>query len=254
MGQLLQTMFEELSSWRNLLLAYSKAAKGKRGQAGAAAFEYRLEDNLLQIQRELRLQSYQPGGYASFLIHDPKRRLISAAPFRDRVVHHALCSAIEPLFERGFIEDSYANRVGKGTHRACDRCQQYARKFRYVLQIDVRQFFPSIDHAILLQILERKISDPGAHPRPVTEGIPFLGFVIYPERRRLKRRKGVYYQRRLSRLREAYVNGEIELGEMSASVRGWANHVRYSNSAGLRKALFGKAIEPPLLKNRFVVS
>ncbi len=95
MGQLLQTMFEELSSWRNLLLAYSKAAKGKRGQAGAAAFEYRLEDNLLHIPRELRLQSYQPGGYASFLIHDPKRRLISAAPFRDRVVHHALCSAID---------------------------------------------------------------------------------------------------------------------------------------------------------------
>ncbi|MFC1467029.1 MAG: hypothetical protein ACFLMY_19520 [Candidatus Brachytrichaceae bacterium NZ_4S206] len=120
-------MFDHLCSWDNLYLAYRRAAKGKRGRAAAATFEYRLEDNLFALQRELQEQVYRPGAYASFTIHEPKRRLISAAPFRDRVVHHALCNVIEPLFERKFIADSYANRIGKGTHRALNRCQELAR-------------------------------------------------------------------------------------------------------------------------------
>ncbi len=136
-------MFTQLTAWSNLLLAYRKAAKGKRGHPNVAAFEFALEDNLLQLQNELHTQTYQPRGYVSFTIHEPKRRLISAAPFRDRVVHHALCNLIEPLFERSFIHDSYANRVGKGTHRALDRCQQFARRYRYVLQCDVRPFHKS---------------------------------------------------------------------------------------------------------------
>src|SRR5690606_21975580 len=133
-------MYTELISWDNLLLAYHKAARGKRGQGNVARFEHRLEDNLLALQAELRDQSYRPGGYVSFTIHEPKKRLISAAPFRDRVVHHALCNLLEPLFERSFISDSFANRVGKGTHRALDRCQRLARCYPYVLQCDVRQF------------------------------------------------------------------------------------------------------------------
>ena len=153
-------MYSQLCSWDNLCLAYHRAAKGKRGQPIVAQFEYRLEDNLIQLQRELAAQTYRPGPYHSFYIHEPKRRLISAAPFRDRVVHHALCNLIEPLFERSFSADSYANRVGKGTHRALDRCQQLARRYKYVLQCDVRQFFPSIDHTILRYILARKIDDP----------------------------------------------------------------------------------------------
>jgi retron-type reverse transcriptase len=153
-------LFERICTWGNLYLAWRNAARGKRGREPAARFEYRLEDNLLQLQQELQDQTYRPGAYHSFTIHEPKRRLISAAPFRDRVVHHALCNVIEPIFERSFISDSYANRVGKGTHRALDRCQAFARRFRYVLQCDVRQFFPSIDHAVLRDILSRKIADP----------------------------------------------------------------------------------------------
>lgn len=152
-------MYHQLCSWDNLLLAFRKASKGKRGHPSVAAFEYRLEDNLLQLQRELQDQTYRPGSYTSFYIHDPKRRLISAAPFRDRVAHHALCNVTEPLFERSFIADSYANRIGKGTHRALDRAQEFARQYRYVLACDIRQFFPSIDHAILREILARKIRD-----------------------------------------------------------------------------------------------
>jgi retron-type reverse transcriptase len=152
-------MYSRLTSWENLLRAYRRAAKGKRGKPNVAAFEYHLEDNLWQLQQELQQQVYRPGGYNSFFIHDPKRRLISAAPFRDRVVHHALCNLIEPLFERSFIEDSFANRRGKGTHAARARAQQFARRFRYVLPGDVRQFFPSVDHAILHALLAQKIGD-----------------------------------------------------------------------------------------------
>jgi len=343
-------MYRRLCSWDNLQLAYRKASKGKRGQPNVAAFEHRLEDNLLRLQAELLAFHYTPGAYHSFYIHEPKRRLISAAPFRDRVVHHALCNLIEPVFERSFITDSYANRVGKGTHRALDRSQELARHYRYVLQCDVRQFFPSIDHAILRGILASKINDsgvlwlidrilesgvgilsesyqmvyfseddlfaalrprglpignltsqfwanvylnpfdhfvkrglrcrgyiryvddmllfdndidklwvwkemiqerlarlrliihPGAHPRPVSEGFPFLGFVIYPQRRRLKRRKGIYYQRKLRSLLAAYARGEVPLEQVNASVQGWVNHIRYGNTVGLCKALFSKLV------------
>ena len=149
--------YEQVYAWDNLWPAWRKAARGKRGRSAAAGFEYHLEDNLIALQHQLAGKRYRPGAYASFYIHEPKRRLISAAPFRDRVVHHALCNVIEPAFERSFIYDSYANRIGKGTHRALDRCQEFARRFRYVLPCDVRQFFPSIDHAILLDILGRQV-------------------------------------------------------------------------------------------------
>jgi retron-type reverse transcriptase len=346
-------LYVELCSWDNLYLAYRKAAKGKRGKLPAARFEYRLEDNLVALQQELQAQTYTPGAYHSFYIHEPKRRLISAAPFRDRVVHHALCNVIEPPFERSFITDSYANRVGKGTHRALDRAQSYARLYPYVLQCDLRQFFPSIDHTILRRILARKIKDGGvlwlidqilesgqgvlseeydpvcfpgddlwavlrprglpignltsqfwgnvylnpfdhfvqrelrcgaylryvddfllfadekatlwrwkeaikrrlqqlrltlhrgAHPRPVMEGIPFLGFVLYPDRRRLKRRKGIHFRQRLRKLITQYQQGQIPLEQVSASVQGWVNHTRYGNTVGLRRAVLEPAFSAP---------
>jgi len=154
-----KNLYPQICSWDNVYRAWRKARKGKRGREPAATFEFDLEANLVRLQRDLREQTYRPSTYDSFYIHDPKRRLISAALFRDRVVHHALCNVTEPIFERRFIYDSYANRVGKGTHKALDRCQQFARRFRYVLPCDVRKFFPSIDHAILRQTLARVIAD-----------------------------------------------------------------------------------------------
>ncbi|MBP7228502.1 MAG: hypothetical protein KA988_05275 [Longilinea sp.] len=153
------TLWQQLTSFLNLRMAFEQAARGKRSHAAVASFEFDLEENLLRLRDELRSASYQPGEYVNFWIHDPKRRLISAAPFRDRVVHHALCNVIQPLWERRFVYDSYANRVGKGTHKALDRATQYLRRFRYVLPLDVRKFFPSVDHAILLQQLQQGIRD-----------------------------------------------------------------------------------------------
>lgn len=152
-------LYSKVWSFPNLLLAVRRAAKGKRGRAAAARFEASLPDSLIELRDQLRDSKYRPEPYSSFTIHEPKRRLISAAAFRDRVVHHALCNIIEPLFESRFIADSYANRTGKGTHRAIHRCQQFARRFRFVLTCDVRQHFPSIDHEILLKVLSKTLRD-----------------------------------------------------------------------------------------------
>lgn len=131
-------LYPRIVSLNNLYQAFQKAARGKRGQPEVADFEFDLEQNLFRLHAELKGQSYQPGGYRSFYIRGPKQRLISAAPFRDRVVHHALVSVIEPLFERTFSGHSYANRLGKGTHAALDRAQAYAFGYPYVLQGDIR--------------------------------------------------------------------------------------------------------------------
>ena len=151
--------FSRLCSWENLLSAWRKAAKGKRGLMPAATFEYQLADRLLELRQALVSGHYEPGRYVNFAIHEPKRRTISAAPFRDRVVHHALCNVIEPRFERLFIADSFANRRGKGTHAAVDRLQGFARRYRYVLRADIVKHFASIDHEILLETLGRHIPE-----------------------------------------------------------------------------------------------
>ena len=151
--------WEAVTAFDNLWRAYQNAARGKRRTFAAAAFEYQVADRLVALQSELREKTYSPGAYCHFTIHEPKRRKISAAPFCDRVIHHALCQIIEPHFETRFIVHSYANRVGKGTHRALDCLQMWAKRYRYVLRADVVQHFPSLDHAILREKIARVIHD-----------------------------------------------------------------------------------------------
>ncbi len=339
-------LFEELCTLENLYHAFRAARRGKRSQPYVAAFEYDLEGNLLGLQQELRSRGYRPGRYQSFHIHEPKRRLISAAPFHDRVVHHALVRVIEPLFERRFVFDSYANRKGKGTHRALDRCTHFLRRYRYVLPLDLVQFFPAIDHAILKETFSRQIPDrdvhwlcqaildsgrgvlaeeyqmvwfpgddllaasrprglpignltsqfwancyldpldhfikrrlqapgyvryvddlllfsddpaalwrwraaiesrladlrltlhPGsAHPRPTDEGLPFLGFTVFPDHRRLKRRKAVFARRRLAELWREVRTGQAPRSDFEASMRAWLAHAAHGDTWGLRRSV-----------------
>ena len=152
-------LYPQVCDFENIYRAYRKARLCKRKHESVAAFEFNQERELLRLRDELGAQTWTPGKYHSFYIHDPKKRLISAAPFRDRVAHHALVDVVEPIWERRFIDDSYANRVGKGTHRALDRCQQFARRWRYFLQCDIEQFFPAIDHGLLGGELRRLIAD-----------------------------------------------------------------------------------------------
>ena len=152
-------LWSEVYSFEALCRAARKAERRKRSRRSTGRFAFFRELELLRLHEELRDQRYRPGGYRTFFVHEPKRRLISAAPFRDRVVHHALTSVLEPIFERSFVFDSYACRVGKGTHAAVRRCQEFAKRFPYVLKADIRKFFPSIDHAILKGLIRRKIKD-----------------------------------------------------------------------------------------------
>jgi retron-type reverse transcriptase len=150
-------LYSQITSFSNLLEAAKKAQKGKRFRDNVLQFNYNLERELESLKRDLEAKTYQPGKYKTFEIREPKRRLISAAPYRDRVVHHALCNVIVPIFERTFISDSYANREGFGTHKALRKFTQFARSSRYILQCDLKKYFPSIDHAILKELIRRKI-------------------------------------------------------------------------------------------------
>jgi len=150
-------LYPQIIEFENILLAAHKAQTGKRFRENILAFNYNLESELVRLQQELADKTYQPGAYRTFTITEPKTRMISAAPYRDRVVHHALCNIIVPIFERTFIHDSYANRVGFGTHRALHRFIRFARSSRYVLQCDIKKYFPSIDHSILKNLIRRKL-------------------------------------------------------------------------------------------------
>ena len=151
-------LFDAIASFSALHTAALRAARGKRAKPGAAAFLANLEKEVLRLERELRDGSYRPGRYKKIEVFDPKHRVVSAAPFRDRVVHHAFCAVCEPIFERGFIFDSYANRIGKGTHRAIARYEEFRDRTRYALRCDIWRYFPAIDHEILKADLRRRLA------------------------------------------------------------------------------------------------
>lgn len=329
--------------------AWREAARGKRGRGATAAFEHQVADRLLRLQRGLGDGTYRPGPYEHFFIHEPKRRRISAAPFRDRVVHHALCNLLEPHFEARFMPTSYANRIGMGTHRAVDRVQELARGYPYALRMDVVQHFASIDHEILTKLLDRTIRDPGLlalvrlilaggdrvleqeyrmvwfpgddlfaacrprglpignltsqfwsncylHPfdqfvsrelqcpayvryvddlilfaddkatlwdwkrrcierlaqlrltihesqaqvQPVTTGIPWLGFEVFPDHRRVKGRKVRTAAKHLKHRFAEWRAGRISFADFDASIQGWIAHVSHADSWRLRE----RVLEP----------
>jgi hypothetical protein len=342
-------LFEKITAFENLLWAALAAYRGKRFRRDPAAFHHNLEANLFKLQAELESGQYQPGAYRSFYIHDPKRRLISAAPYCDRVVHHAVCQGIEPIFDRAFIFDSYANRLGKGTHRALDRASEFCRQARYALKCDVEKFFPSIDHGILLKLLQRKIKcartlrlleqiiaasnpqeevwryfpeddlftpherrrgipignltsqffgnvmlDPldhhvkealcwprylrfaddflvfgndkpalhdllarlrcflarfrlSLHPHKcvicrVADGVPFCGWQLFVDHRRLRRSTGVRFQRKLRALQLGYGNGEADWAKVKASLASWIGHLKHGDTYGLRRKLLADCV------------
>ena len=152
-------IWADIIAFENLHRAAYQVLRGKRGQVQAGEFHIDLEDNLFQLHEELKTYAYEPGPYRTFWISDPKPRLISAAPFRDRVVHHALVNIIEPIFERRFINHSYACRTGKGTHKALDQFVKWSRSTCYCLKMDIRKFFPSLDHEVLKEIIRRSLKD-----------------------------------------------------------------------------------------------
>lgn len=342
-------IWPRLVSFENLLKAFRKAWLGKRGRLGVAEFELDLEKELLALQRELQEGRYQPGDYRLFTIYERKPRVIAAAPFRDRVVHHAIMSLIEPPLDRTFISDSYACRRGMGVHLAIDRYQTWAQTYRYTLKMDVRQYFPSIDHDLLKEKLRRRIKDQctlelldriidgsprgnrepyyflgddlftplercagipignltsqffanlylddldhyikqvlnvrpylryvddmvvldhdknrladiraavrdrlaadrlvlhpnKAHITHAGDGLNFLGYVVFPQRRRLRNDNGHRFARKLRRMAQAYGTGRLERCKVVASTQSWIGHAKHADTDGLRRAIFSQTV------------
>ena len=149
----------QVVAWENLLLAARKSQRGKRKREIVQRFHFHEESHLLRLQQELIYGSYRPGAFHTHWINRPKARLISAAPYRDRVVHHAVMNVLEPILDRRFHQDSFACRKGKGTHAASRRLQELMRRNCYAVHCDIHKFFPSIDHLMLKEMFRRLIKD-----------------------------------------------------------------------------------------------
>jgi RNA-directed DNA polymerase len=152
-------LFDKIASFENLHLAAKKAMRGKRSKKAASSFYFHLENELVNLRLQLVSGDYRPSPYVQFEIKEPKARKICSSEFRDRVVHHAICNVIEPMFERRSVFDSYACRQGKGSHLAVRRCQEFSRKFEFYLKCDIRKFFESVDHQILKRLLRKVFKD-----------------------------------------------------------------------------------------------
>lgn len=152
-------MMNAIAARGNLLLAFWKAQRGKRLRREVLAFRENLEAEVARLHRALLYGPLELGPYRMFRVFEPKERVICAVPFRDRVLHHALMNECAPIFEAYQIWDSYACRVGKGTHRAVERAQTFAQRGKHFLKFDIRKYFDSIDHGILLSQLFRRFKD-----------------------------------------------------------------------------------------------
>ncbi len=155
-------LFERVVDFGNLYLAFLGASAGRRHRPAVPEFEHELETRLWEMHREVEAGTYRWGAYRRFFINDPKRRAIRAAPFRDRVLHHAIFNVLDPVFSRAFIADTYACIPGRGTHAAVRRFRQFVHARRgvgYVLQCDIKGYFASVDHGVLLDLLARRVGD-----------------------------------------------------------------------------------------------
>jgi len=174
-------LFDRVTSYENLLASFRLAVRGCGKTGPVCHFFYHLEPEILRLQEELAKGTYRPGPYRHFTIYDPKERIIAVAPFRDRVVHHAVVRVLTPIYERIFIHDSYATRPNKGTHAAIKRAQSFLRRWEWYLKLDIEKYFYTVDHDILMGLLKRKLKDPHLldlldriirNPRSFGKGIP----------------------------------------------------------------------------------
>ncbi len=170
-------LYKKVYSMDNIILAWIKARKGKTRRLDIIEFDKDIERNLFTLHNELKNKTYSPKKLINFTLRDPKTRKISKADFRDRIVHHCLMNIIIPIFDRTFIYDSCAGRIGKGTTFAlqrfdkffravsnnCKNCKNYFKEHNFVngycLKADIKQYFQNINHEILISIMHRKIKD-----------------------------------------------------------------------------------------------
>ena len=324
-------LFDKIIAFDNLLLASKKTLRGQKHKSEAAHFYFHLESELFALQRELQSGEWQPQPYRVFTIYEPKQRQICASQLRDRVVHHAVCNVLDPIFERRMIYDTYACRVGKGTHAAIDAAQWFLRRADYSLQCDVKKYFANIEHGALKTLLRRILKDKALlalldriieHPlpgsdagrglpignltsqyfanlylgemdhfikerlrikgylrymddwlifgedktalwetlaavreflrdrlklelkeeviriAPTWEGVPFLGFRVYPDSIRLCDDKWAKFRRQVRQREAAYWAGEIDEDELARSIASMLGHTAHADTLAARRKFF----------------
>ncbi|HBV58287.1 MAG TPA: hypothetical protein DEB73_03450 [Candidatus Magasanikbacteria bacterium] len=164
--QIVHTIFDRLIDLENIFLSWNEFRRGRIEKFDIQLFERHLEDNIFQLSEELMSGTYQHGSYHTFHICDPKPRVISKALVRDRLVHHLVFHELYQIFDPTFIYHSYSSRLGKGTHlavsnlamAACRLSHNYTQPI-YALKCDIKQFFASVSHQKLLQLIKNKIND-----------------------------------------------------------------------------------------------
>ena len=171
-----KNLYPKIYSYNNLILAYKKAKQRKSSKQYVIDFQKNEYNNLLDIKNALETQTYKPSKLTKIIIRDPKTRTINKSRFKDRIVHHAIVNILEPIYEKVFINDNYANRLNKGTLKAIQRFDEFKRKTSYngklvkynknnnmikgyILKADIRRFFETIDQEVLLKILNKRIKD-----------------------------------------------------------------------------------------------
>lgn len=153
-------LWDRVIDMDNLRAAYVLARKGKGRKEGVRRFARNAEKNLAIIRDMLITKTFRTAGYSTKTIYEPKKRTIYILPFYpDRIVQHAVMNVLEPIWDKMFIAESYACRKGKGMHKGSTKTMQYIRRNRYCLKCDISKFYPSINHAILKEIIRRKIKD-----------------------------------------------------------------------------------------------
>jgi retron-type reverse transcriptase len=164
--KIVHNIFDELITLENLFLSWNEFKKGKTKRKDVQEFKFNLEDNIFQLYQELKDKTYQHSFYSSFYVQDPKLRHIHKAMVRDRIVHHLISKTLEEIYDGTYIFDSYSCRKDKGTHKAVNRLGRFCGKLSqnnteniYYLKCDIKKFFDSINHEILIEILKKKIKD-----------------------------------------------------------------------------------------------
>lgn len=151
-------MFEQIYDYKNILLAWKKTQKLRKYENDIMLFRKNLDENLIIIQNELIWKTYNVSPYKNFIIYEPKKRIISALPVKDRIIQHALVNIIEPIIDKYFIFDSHACRKGHGLKLAIERFIKFSKRNKYCLKCDIKSYFPSINHDILKYLYRKKIS------------------------------------------------------------------------------------------------
>ncbi len=155
-----KNLWSQFISPENFDMAAHRALRGKKSKASATRFLRRRDAKLARLRQNLENGSFQTGRYRVFTVYEPKQRDIYMLPlYPDHIVHHALMNVLAPIWQKMFIHDTYACVPGRGLRVASLRCSEFVRKNKYVLQCDIRKFYPNINHDIMMRIIKRKISD-----------------------------------------------------------------------------------------------